>query len=57
MLTGTVTPGAVSVNEHPAAIHGSAWHGAVQHLQVGENAIFVSASLMGHQSRASVFVC
>jgi hypothetical protein len=50
-LTGTVTPGAaVTVNEHPAAIHGSAWHGTVQHLQVGENAIVVSASLTGHQS-------
>jgi flagellar biosynthesis GTPase FlhF len=50
-LTGTVTPGAgVTVNEHPAAIHGSAWHGTVQHLQVGETAIVVRASLTGHQS-------
>ena len=50
-LTGTVTPGAaVTVNEHPAAVHGSAWHGTVQHLHVGENTIVVSASLAGHQS-------
>jgi flagellar biosynthesis GTPase FlhF len=50
-LTGTVTPGAaVTVNEHPAAVHGSEWHGAAQHLHVGENTIVVSASLMGHQS-------
>jgi Host cell surface-exposed lipoprotein len=46
-----VTPGAaVTVTEHPAAVHGSDWHGTVQHLHVGENAIVVSASLTGHQS-------
>ena len=50
-LTGIVTPGAaVTVNEHPAAVHGSDWHGTVQHLHVGENTIVVSASLTGHQS-------
>jgi hypothetical protein len=50
-LTGTVTPGAaVTVNEHPAAVHGSHWHGTVQHLHVGGNTIVVSASLTGHQS-------
>jgi hypothetical protein len=50
-LTGTVTPGAaVTVNEHPAAVRGSDWHGTVQHLHVGENTIVVSASLTGHQS-------
>jgi flagellar biosynthesis GTPase FlhF len=50
-LTGTVTPGAaVTVNEHPAAAHGSDWHGTAQHLNVGENTIVVSASLTGHQS-------
>jgi Host cell surface-exposed lipoprotein len=50
-LTGTVTPGAaVTVSEHPAAIHGSDWHATVQHLHVGENTIGVSASLTGHQS-------
>ena len=50
-LTGTVTPGAaVTVTEHPAAVHGSDWHGTVQHLHVGENTIVVSASLTGHQS-------
>lgn len=50
-LTGTVTPGAaVTVSEHPAAVHGSDWHGTVQHLHVGENTIVVSASLAGHQS-------
>ena len=49
-LTGTVTPGAaVTVNEHPAAVHGSDWHGTVQHLHVGENTIVISASLTGHQ--------
>ncbi len=49
--TGTVTPGAaVTVNEHSAAVHGSDWHGTVQHLHVGENTIVVSASLTGHQS-------
>jgi Host cell surface-exposed lipoprotein len=40
----------VTVNEHPAAVHGSDWHGTVQHLHVGENTIVVSASLTGHQS-------
>lgn len=50
-LTGTVTPGAaVTVNEHPAAVHRSDWHGTAQHLHVGENTIVVSASLAGHQS-------
>lgn len=50
-LTGTVTPGAtVTVNEHPAAVHGSHWHGTVQHLHVGGNTIVVSTSLTGHQS-------
>jgi hypothetical protein len=50
-LTGTVTPGAaVTVSEHPAAVHGSDWHATVQHLHVGENTIGVSASLTGHQS-------
>jgi hypothetical protein len=50
-LTGTVTPGAVvTVSEHPAAVHGSDWHGTVQHLHVGENTIVVSASFTGHQS-------
>jgi Host cell surface-exposed lipoprotein len=50
-LTGTVTPGAaVTVNEHPAAVHGSDWHGTVQHLHIGENTIVVGASLTGHQS-------
>ncbi len=50
-LTGTVTPGAaVTVSEHPAAIHGSDWHATVQHLHVGESTIGVSASLTGHQS-------
>jgi flagellar biosynthesis GTPase FlhF len=50
-LTGTVTPGAaVTVNEHPAAVHGSHWHGRVQHLHVGGNTIVVTASLTGHQS-------
>ncbi len=50
-LIGTVTPGAaVTVNGHPAAVHGSAWHRTVQHLHVGENVIVVSASLTGHQS-------
>lgn len=50
-LTGTVTPGAaVTVNERPAAVRGSDWHGTVQHLHVGENTIVVSASLTGHQS-------
>jgi hypothetical protein len=50
-LTGTVTPGAaVTVNEHPAAVHGSHWHWTVQHLHVGGNTIVVSASLTGHQS-------
>ncbi len=50
-LTGTVTPGAaVTVSEHPAAVHGSDWHGTVQPLHVGENTIVVSASLAGHQS-------
>lgn len=50
-LTGTVTSGAaVTVDEHPAAVHGSAWRGTVQHLHVGENTIVVSASLTGHQS-------
>jgi hypothetical protein len=50
-LTGTVTPGAaVTVDERPAAVHGSVWQGTVQHLHVGENTIVVSASLPGHQS-------
>jgi Host cell surface-exposed lipoprotein len=50
-LTGTVTPGAaVTVNEHPTAVHGGDWHGTVQHLHVGGNTIVVSASLTGHQS-------
>ncbi len=51
-LTGTVTPGAavVTVNEHPATVHGNDWHGTVQHLHVGENTIVVSASLTAHQS-------
>jgi hypothetical protein len=50
-LTGTATPGAaVTVNEHPAAVHGSHWHGTVQNLHIGENTIAVSASLAGHKS-------
>jgi hypothetical protein len=50
-LTGTVTPGAaLTVNEHPAAVHGSHWHGTVQHLHVDGNTIVVSASLASHQS-------
>lgn len=50
-LTGTMTPGAaVTVNEHPAAVHGSHWHETVQHLHVGGNTIVVTASLTGHQS-------
>jgi flagellar biosynthesis GTPase FlhF len=50
-LTGTVTPGAaVTVDEYPAAVHGSDWHGTARHLHVGENTIVVSASLTGHQS-------
>ncbi len=50
-LTGAVTPGAaVTVDEHPAAVHGSDWHETAQHLHVGENTIVVSASLTGHQS-------
>jgi ABC-type Fe3+-hydroxamate transport system substrate-binding protein len=49
-LTGTVTPGsAVTVNEHPAAVHGSNWHETAQHLHIGGNTIVVSASLAGHQ--------
>ena len=50
-LTGTVTPAsAVTVDGHPAAVHGTHWHGAVQHLHFGENTIVVSASLTGHQA-------
>jgi flagellar biosynthesis GTPase FlhF len=50
-LTGTVTPAsAVTVDEHPAAVHGTHWHGAVQHLHFGENTIVVSAALTGHQA-------
>ncbi len=50
-LTGTVMPGAaVTVNEHPATVHGSAWHGTAQHLHVGENTVAVRASLTGHQT-------
>jgi hypothetical protein len=50
-LTGTVTPAAaVTVNEHPAVVHGSDWHGTAQHLHVGENTVVVRASLTGHQS-------
>ena len=50
-LTGTVTPAsAVTVDEHPAAVHGTHWHGAVQHLHFGGNTIVVSASLTGHQA-------
>jgi hypothetical protein len=50
-LTGTVTPAsAVTVDEHPVAVHGTRWHGAVKHLHFGENTIIVSASLTGHQA-------
>jgi Host cell surface-exposed lipoprotein len=50
-LTGTVTPAsAVTVNEHPADVHGTHLHGTVQHLRFGENTIVVSAALAGHQA-------
>lgn len=40
----------MTINRYPATVHGRAWHGTVQHLQVGETTIAVSASLTGHQS-------